>query len=159
MTERDAKNWLPWQKIVFDFVTKHDEFLSSETYQSMSDYDQNRFAAIQLKYPRGSGHTTLAALLCGKFDCAVVYSDLVHWQEIEDAFPDDITDTYAISMYTIYYALVAANDRNAPSEMLSSIRDNIAKKKVVVVDHASMLPAGVKDFLFMTARGKIVFLD
>jgi len=146
-----------WQIVVQDFINGHDEFVGGEEFQSLSDYDINKHSCITIALPKGSGHTTMAAVIASTYPTAVIYSDLEHLEEIRRA-ADICSESCAISVYELYYAIMTRNDPQQPTNNIEKLSQKLKDKKVVVVDQASLLLPGIRDWLLYASKGIVVFL-
>ena len=75
----DEKILRPWQKVVVDFIDKHEEFVETEDLQSLSDYDINHASCVTMSLPKYSGHTTMTAYIAANYPTVVIYKNMKHW--------------------------------------------------------------------------------
>jgi len=159
-----------WQDAVLQAVRNYDEISGSEVMQQLSEYDRNRECAVRAKWPKGAGHTTLAAYLSVHFDAALIYFDARHLWELNGCIGDALEQgglssngchTEIISVYHLYHDISKSN--NDHSAYLGQERSHqiIASKSLVVVDRATEVLESnplVSEWLFGVAQGQIVLL-
>lgn len=160
-----------WQEAVLDWFNEYDSYSGSESMQSLQQYEINLLSSVNVKMPKGYGHTFLSAYLAkmlpskyGTTPVVVVYFDMDHLKEIEK-YQEDVESSFQfgdnkkpvyISVYEFYYAI----NENVHSQNSSNIMKLKSKinGNVIVVDRASSLPNPVRDFILTVATNAIVFL-
>jgi hypothetical protein len=162
-TSEDRKQFelKPWQQVVVKAVESHEELISGQEWQSLSQFDINRMSSVSIAMPRGEGHTTLTAYLHCFYDAVVVYFDMTHWKEIQRAagkfgFVDN-PKTTAISVYELHYAMANSHDLTTMG-VWKGIKERVEGKQILVVDRASEMISGMKDNLLNLTSGMAVFL-
>jgi hypothetical protein len=153
----------PWQQIVIDEIDKHEEFINSDAFLSLSDYNKNRLSRVHISLPKGSGHTFIAAYIACKYPTAFIYKDMEHWKEICKHSKVDENqlnkNSCVISAYEISHDIFCQTPGNYSS--LNDISKKVADKQVVVIDNATeiidMFPR-VIEWLFTVSTGVIVLL-
>lgn len=144
-----------WQKDLIVEIEEHEEKRDSQLCQGMADYALNRQLGINLKMPRGSGHTTFANYIAHKYPSMLIYSSMQHYKSITYNFPLH-AGTETVSMYEIFYALY--KNPQHPSSEIMEIRNKIKEKKVVVIDNASSVSEDIKNFIYDSAGGIVIML-
>ena len=162
-----------WQEAVLDWFSEYDAYSGSETMQSLQQYEVNSLSSLNIKMPKGYGHTfltsylsTMLPSLCDTTPVVVVYFDMDHLKEIEK-YKQDIASSLNvvletdrkpmyISVYEFYYAI----NENVHSQNQSNVM-NLKSKingNVIVIDRASGLPNIVRDIILSVATNAVVFL-
>lgn len=161
-----------WQEAVFDWFDEYEGYADSQSMQSLQQYEINSLSSLNIKMPKGYGHTFLTAYLSAmiplsqsKSPVVVVYFNMDHLKEIERYKTDvehsgqiilESKQPIYISVYEFYYAI----NENVHSQNSSNII-NLKSKingNIIVVDRASSLPNTVRDFILSVATNAIVFL-
>ena len=147
----------PWQTVFRDLIDSHEDLVAGEEYQSLSDYDINRLTCISMCLPKGSGHTTMTAYIAANYPAAVLYVNMEHWKEICSKSQIRM-DVEPVSIYELHYAMLMGNDPRSSLSLIEELKKKIQEKKVIVIDRASELLPGLKDWILTVARGVVVFL-
>jgi len=162
-----------WQEAVFDWFNEYDLYSGSEAMQSLQQFEVNSLSSVNIKMPKGYGHTFLTAYLsemlpfsCETASVVIVYFDMDHLKEIEkykndiDNNLDVILETdkkpIYISVYEFYYA-INENSHSQDSSNLMKLKTKI-NGNIIVIDRASSLPNQVRDFILTVATNATVFL-
>jgi hypothetical protein len=147
--------------VVISAIDQYEDYAGSEEMLSVSDYVKNRDCAVSVSYPKGFGHTSLAAYIASTYPTAVVLFAFDHYEEFTKKLEEfDLKlnkKSNVLSIYEISYSLnpIPSDGVEVDIEKIKScIRD-----KVLVVDHGSKVPIRIKDFFFAIANRAIIFLD
>jgi hypothetical protein len=155
-----------WQKVIVDCINSHEEFISEQSFQSLSDYEINKLSEIKGKFPRDYGHTTLAAYITANYPSLFIYANNEHLTEIQtiqSAFGLTMhKDTEVLSIFELLYTLShTASVRAKYYVNLDSIKNKFNNKKVVVIDKATLMPGGIEEIeniILTISKGCVVFL-
>ena len=145
-----------WQADVVDAVERHEEIRDGERFQGIPDYQANRQLAIQVVFPKGSGHTYLANYLASEFKAILVYGNAEHLNDLTERFALN-PETQTISTFEMFYALFKP-DINQPCPELIELNNKFKTRTLIVVDNYLRVPQHVRDYILNTAQGPIVFL-
>jgi len=152
----------PWQKLVIDYIEKHEDFVNSGELLSLSNYEKNLNSRVQMGLPKGEGQTFLAAYLACIYPSALIYKDMAHWKDIKNSYKmndNDIhKDTLLISAFEIDHCILSSMGKNS---RLNEIKEKVANKKVVVIDNATEIMETFPrliEWLFTVSNGIVILL-
>lgn len=143
-----------WQQDILNEIEAHEEKRESDQYQGLGDYTISRILGVTVAMPRGSGHTTFANLIASRYPTLLVYGRMDHYKRITGTYPLH-EQSNTISIYEIFHGMYKSN---GPNVELQTVRDSIAKTKVVVVDNAMSVSEDIRNFIYDSACGLVVML-
>ena len=146
----------PWQSYVCDAIAGHEELIEQDELQGLSDFNLNVKTSIRIKLPSQSGHTWLTSYLAHKYPSVVVVKDIEHYSRVNNSFTKH-PETVFLTFAEIYYAIFAPS-KFSPSQEHAQLKEKISARKLILVDEAGQMPIDVLDFIFSTAKGKVVLL-
>jgi hypothetical protein len=147
---------LGWQQAVVDAVEKHDDSRDSEDWVGHPEYKLNKELGVTIAMPRGSGHTLLANYLASKYPSLLIYGDIEHYRKVTGYFGLH-QNTETVSVYEIFYSVFRPSQM-IPSPEFANIKRRFENKKVIILDNALSVQENIKDVIYNTARGAVVFL-
>jgi len=131
----------PWQELVIEEIGSYEDFVGSQTMQTLSDFNQNRCSMVQVSLRQGSGHTFLTTHIAKEYESTVVYVDVKHYNEMEVL--GDIrggekfnNNTQFVSVYELRHDIMLSSKSEWINENLSKLKAKFENKKVIVVDRA-----------------------
>jgi len=147
-----------WQKSIVETIGSKNQLVGGR------NSNKNEGNKIKVKYPKGYGHTFLAAYLsCVNENTLIIYTDSDNLREINkmqseidsilvaDELDSHVSTTVYISIFEIhYYIYNILNMAQQPSSPLTdgeSIYSKIKGKKVIIMDNSSKLSTVTEDWL------------
>jgi len=155
-----------WQKIIINCINGHDDFVGSESFQSLSDYAINEASEVKVKFPKGYGNSTLTAYVCSNYPSLFIYLNSEHLKEIEQIQSEwgwtMNKNTTVLSVFELLYTMNHnASVRSQYYVTMDQMKSKFADKKVVIVDSVSKMPGGVEaieNVILTLAKGSTIFL-
>lgn len=164
----------PWQQVVVDHVEEHENYVDTEQMQTLSEYERAKASRIQAAFPRGSGHTTLAAYLAAKYPSALIYTDTEHYKELSvtaACLSKDLSlklnfdNCNAMSAFHVYHDLMVTSKSSWETRGLGRLKLKFGQKvdepRVSIVDNATLISEThpeIVDWVFQVSTGPVVLL-
>lgn len=145
-----------WQEEVIRCINDHQSARESEQYLGIGEYTVNRALGVVMCLPRSSGHTYLANFIASRYPTLLIYGNMNHYRDVTSTFKLH-PQTETVSMYEVFYSVYKPS-KHQPTQEMMDMKKKFIGKKAVVVDNALSVPPDLRDLVYNSAQGAVVFL-
>jgi|TARA_Y100000310_G_scaffold344170_1_gene455513 hypothetical protein len=159
----------PWQQIVIDEIESYEDFVNAESIQSISDFEINRLALIQISLRKGEGHTFMTAYLAKKYAATVIYYNIDHYKDMEivgeigrhgsgEAFHPS---SEFVSVFEMRHDILLSTKNEWIAGKLNALKSKFSNKRLVVIDRGVSVTQQcpeIIDFICQTTQATPIVL-